>query len=104
MMISFSCKRPDPPKAVITTTDTGGTRLSGITVTIYAQPNGSYVDPQNKVLKLEKKTDSNGEAAFDFNNEAIFNVKAVQTQPIREAKCMIFLKEDEVTRKTLILR
>lgn len=103
--ISFSCKRPNPPKAVILTLDTASKPISNVTVTIYAQPNGSYIDPKGKVMNVVQKTDANGEASFDFKNEAIFNVKAIKTTPVhREANGMIILKEDETTRKTLILR
>lgn len=104
-VILLSCHKPTPPKAVITTLDTSYRPIANVKVTVYAQPNGSYVDPRNKVLNLKDVTDANGQVRFEFKNEAILNVKAEDGDPvIRQASGIIFLKENEEITKTLILR
>ena len=103
--LSFSCRKPNPPKAVIITLDTSYKPMANVNVTVYAQPNGSYVDPNDKVLNLKETTDASGQARFEFKNEAIFNVKAEFGNPVtRQATGMIILKEDEEITKTLIVR
>jgi|YNPMSStandDraft_1061717.scaffolds.fasta_scaffold00165_14 hypothetical protein len=99
-----SCKRPQPPKAIIKTLDTLNKPVSNVIVRVFAKPNGGYVDPVNKTLELKDKTDENGEVRFEFKNEAIFNVEAKQINPPRQASGMIFLEENKTTEKTLILR
>lgn len=104
IFLSMSCKKPGPPKAIIKTLDTLYKPVSGVTVRVYAQPNGSYVDPINKTLELKDKTDANGTVTFEFRNEAILNVEAKQTNPNRQASGMIFLEAGKTVEKTLILR
>jgi len=100
-----SCKKPDPPKALIITLDTSYKPLANVKVTVFAQPNGSYIDPNDKVLNLKGTTDASGQVRFEFKNEAIFNVKAEYGNPVtRQANGVIVLKEDEEITKTLILR
>lgn len=100
-----SCKKPAPPKALIKTLDTAYKPLANVKVTVFAQPNGSYVDPTNKVLNLKGTTDANGEVRFEFKNEAILNVKAEYGTPVtQQATGIIVLKEHEEITKTLILR
>lgn len=102
---SLSCRKPNPPKAIVVTLDTSYKPMANVKVTVYAQPNGSYVDPKDKVLNLKETTDASGQAHFTFKNEAIFNVKAEYGNPVtRQASGMIILKEDEEITKTLILR
>lgn len=102
---SFSCRKPNPPKAIIVTLDTSYKPMANVKVTVYAQPNGSYVDPNDKVLNLKGTTDASGQVRFEFKNEAIFNVKAEYGNPVtRQALGMIILKEDEEITKTLIVR
>lgn len=101
----LSCHKPSPPKAVITTLDTSYKPVANVKVTVYAQPNGSYVDPEDKVMNVKDVTDASGQVRFEFKNEAIFNVKAEYGNPVtRQASGMIILKEDEEITKTLILR
>ncbi|MCX7861422.1 MAG: DUF4198 domain-containing protein [Bacteroidales bacterium] len=100
----LSCKKPGPPKAVIKTLDTLYKPVANVTVRVYAQPNGSYVDPIDKTIELKDKTDANGTVTFEFRNEAILNVEAKQTNPNRQASGMIFLENGKTTEKTLILR
>lgn len=105
ILMLFSCRKTTPPKALIITYDTAYRPIAGVKVTIYAKPNGSYVYPNDKVLKLEEYTNSSGEARFEFKNEAIFNVKAEKgNPPTLKAEGMIFLKENEEVKKVLILR
>lgn len=104
VLIAPSCKKPGPPKAVIKTLDTLYKPVSNVTVRVYAQPNGSYVDPIDKTLELKDKTDANGTVTFEFRNEAILNVEAKQTNPNRQASGMIFLEAGKTVEKTLILR
>lgn len=103
-VVAFACKKPQPPKAIIKTLDTLYKPVSNVTVRVYAKPNGSYIDPENKIIELKDKTNENGEVQFEFKNEAIFNVEAKQTNPNRQASGMIFLQENKTTEKTLILR
>ncbi|MGQ9847673.1 MAG: hypothetical protein ACUVQP_09270 [Bacteroidales bacterium] len=101
----LSCHKPSPPKAVIITLDTAYKPMANVNVTVYAQPNGSYVDPNNRVINLKETTDASGQAHFEFKNEAILNVKAEYGNPVTlQATGMIFLKEGEEISKTLILR
>jgi hypothetical protein len=104
IMSFFSCKRPHPPRAIITTLDTMYKPVSGVTVRVYAQPNGGYVDPKEKIIEYKDVTDGNGNVEFEFRNEAILNVEAKQTNPNRRATGVIFLQEGKVTEKKLILR
>ncbi len=104
ILIASSCKKPGPPKATIKTLDTLYKPVSNVMVRVYAQPNGSYVDPVNKILELKDKTDANGTVTFEFRNEAILNVEAKQINPNRQASGMIFLEAGKTVEKTLILR
>lgn len=110
LLLSFgwfwvSCRKPSPPKAIVITLDTAYKPMANVKVTVYAQPNGSYVDPNDRVLNLKETTDASGQARFTFKNEAIFNVKAEFGNPVtRQATGMIILKEDQEITKTLILR
>lgn len=100
-----SCRKPSPPKAIVITLDTAYKPMANVKVTVFAQPNGSYVDPNDRILNLKETTDANGRAYFEFKNEAIFNVKAEFGNPVtRQATGMIILKEDQEITKTLILR
>lgn len=101
----FSCRKPSPPKAIVITLDTAYKPMVNVKVTVFAQPNGSYVDPNDRVLNLIETTDLNGQARFTFKNEAILNVKAELGNPVTlKATGMIILKEDQEIEKTLILR
>ncbi len=100
----LACRRPEPPQAIIRTLDTLNKPVANVTVRVFAQPNGSYVDPVDKTLELKDITDANGEVRFTFRNEAILNVEAKQTNPNRQAQGMIFLQENKTIEKILILR
>lgn len=104
--ILISCHKVDPPKAVITILDTGGSRVPNVKVTVYANPNGSYIDPQGEVLNDIQYTDAGGDASFSFKNKAILNVKAEQftTQFHREGKKLLILEEDKTVYLTIIIK
>lgn len=104
--VLFSCHKVDPPKAVVTIVDTGGTRVPNVKVTVYANPNGSYIDPQGEVLNEIQYTDGGGDASFTFKNKAILNVKAEQfnTQYHREGKKLLILEEDKTVYITIIIK
>ena len=112
--ILISCHKENPPKAIITIVDTGGVRVPNVKVTVYANPNGSYVDPQGGVLNEVLYTDGSGDASFSFKNKAILNVKALlrinigTTQvPIwkdLEGKKLLILEEDKTVPLTIQIK
>lgn len=106
IVFSISCRKPDPPKAVVTVVDTAGLRTQGVKVIVYADPNGSYIDPQEKTINATEYTDGTGEAHFTFKNKAIFTVKAEQYTPPyhRDGKKLLVLKEDETVSITIIIK
>jgi hypothetical protein len=105
-MISISCHKTDPPKAVITIVDTSGARIPGVKVTVYANPNGSYIDPQAHTLNDIQTTGASGDVSFTFKNKAILNVKAENftTQFHREGKGLLILEEDKTIYKTIEIK
>jgi hypothetical protein len=84
------CRKPDPPKAIITVVDTGLIPVENATVRVYSPPNGS-------VISITKQTNSSGQAEFEFEHECILNVKAEKRVGgvTLEGKSLIILKNDE---------
>ncbi len=104
--VLFSCHKVEPPKAVITIVDTGGVRVPNVKVTVYANPNGSYIDPQGEVLNDVKYTDAGGDASFKFKNKAILNAKAEQFTTLfhRDGKKLLILEEDKTVYITIMIK
>jgi len=105
-IIFISCHKPGPTKAVISVRDTSGHAVSGVKVTVYANPNGSYIDPQNRILNEVQNTDGNGQVTFTFKNKAILNVKAENfTNTVhREGKGLLILEEGKTIEKTIYVK
>jgi hypothetical protein len=112
--VLFSCHKAEPPKAVITIVDTGGVRIPNVKVTVYANPNGSYIDPQGSVLNDIQYTDAGGDASFKFKNKAILNAKAwiklnfgTTQAPIwkeLDGQKLLILEEDKTVYLTIMIK
>jgi len=100
--ILISCHKTEPPKAVITITDTSGARVANAKVTVYANPNGSYIDPQEHTLNAIQYTDDNGESSFTFKNKAIFNVKAEKSNS--QGNKLLILEEDKTVYLSITIK
>ncbi len=108
-MIISSCHKPSPPKAIVTVVDTGGIRLPNIKVTVYAKPNGSYIDPESKTINEIQYTDAGGDANFTFKNKAILTAKAElfvgnSTVPSKSGEKTIKLEEDHTESITITIK
>jgi len=107
--ITVSCHKPGPTKAIVTIRDTANIPVSGVKVTVYANPNGSYVDPQNLTLDYIQYTDGSGQVTFTFKNKAILNAKAetffIHTTNIdREGTGLLLLEEGKTIEKTILIK
>jgi len=104
--ISISCHKPGPTKAVVIVKDTSGIAIPSVKVTVYANPNGSYIDPQNLTINDVQYTDGSGQVTFTFKNKAILNVKAENftTQFHREGKGLLILEEGKTIEKTIQIK
>lgn len=106
---SISCRKPGPTKAVVIVKDTSYAPVAGVKVTVYANPNGSYIDPQNLTLNDIQTTDGSGAVTFTFKNKAILNVKAEtffnnSSTVDREGKALLILEEGKTIEKTIIIK
>lgn len=105
--IFYSCHKPKPPKATVTVVDTGGIRLPNIKVTVYAKPNGSYIDPQSKTVNDIQNTDAGGDAYFTFKNKAILTAKAeliVHNIITKSGEKLLKLDEDHTEVITITIK
>ena len=104
--ISLSCRKENPPKAVIAVIDTGGIAQPNVKVTVFSGPNGSYIDPQSEIRLDSARTNSSGEVMFTFKNKAIFQVKAEQytTQYHRDGSKLLILEEGQTVSLTIIVK
>ena len=105
----FSCKRPAPPKAVITVVDENNVPVEGATVIVRAD-NGRVIYLKNgMVLQDTAKTDANGQVSYEFMYEAIYNVKATKLKTSnagvdRSGTGVLILKEDETYEEKVKIR
>jgi len=107
--VFFSCKKDTPPKAIVTVVDTGGVRIANVKVTVYAKPNGSYVDPDSKSVNAIEFTDSGGDAYFTFKYKAILYAKAElfngsNPTPIKSGEKIIKLEENKTQAVTVTIK
>ena len=93
--ISISCRKTSPPKATISVYDTAWVPVVNAKVIVYANPNGSYIDPQSLQRLDSARTNTAGEVTFTFKNKAIFQVKAEQytSQYHRDGSKLLILEE-----------
>lgn len=108
-LVLLSCHKPSPPKAIVTVIDTGGVRLSNVKVTVYAKPNGSYIDPESGTVNVIQYTDAGGDANFTFKNKAILTAKAElfignSTVPSKSGEKIIKLDEDHTESITIEIK
>lgn len=104
--ISLSCRKTDPPKAVVSVIDTDGVAQPNVKVIVYSNPNGSYIDPQSLQRLDSARTNSSGEVSFTFKNKAIFQVKAEQytSQYHRDGSKLLILEEDQTVSITIQIK
>jgi len=129
MLISVSCKKDRPPKAVVTVVNAAGSPVMGATVKIYSDPSyynqilvsGSdssqlypsvgYFDPDALILFDTKTTDVSGKTEHEFKYESIYNVRV--TLPIKishvawdtlRGEGALILKMNDTYQETIILR
>jgi hypothetical protein len=107
--ISTSCHKTDPTKAIVSVRDTANMPVAGVKVTVYANPNGSYIDPQNLTLNDVQYTDGGGQVSFTFKNKAILNAKAetffINSNNVdREGKGLLILEEGKTIEKTIQIK
>ncbi|NCO54267.1 MAG: hypothetical protein COS14_14325 [Bacteroidetes bacterium CG02_land_8_20_14_3_00_31_25] len=107
--IFLSCHKTTPPKAIVTVVDTGEIRLANVKVTVYAKPNGSYIDPESKIVNDIQYTDAGGDAYFTFKNKAILTAKAElfignSTIPSKSGEKLLKLDEDHTETKTIEIK
>lgn len=93
--VSLSCRKTDPPKASISVYDSAWVPVVNAKVIVYANPNGSYIDPQSLQRLDSARTNLGGEVTFTFKNKAIFQVKAEQytEQYHRDGTKLLILEE-----------
>lgn len=102
-----SCKKPSPPKAVITVLDYDKTPVSDAEVTIYSNQQNGYIDTETKQMDTTDVTDDNGQVTFEFKNEAILQVKAVKQLSKNvnlEGDGVVILTQGETYNETVIIR
>lgn len=107
--VLFSCHKTNPPKAIVTVQDTGRIRLANIKVTVYAKPNGSYIDPDSKTVNEIQYTDAGGDAYFTFKNKAILTAKAElfignSTVPSKSGEKLLKLDDDHTESVTITIK
>lgn len=107
----FSCKLPDPPKAVVTVTDEDGVALRDALVVLDCTPAQNSANTQICVegLKQEDNSDKNGQVQFDTKLPAVLKAQATyvrgsgySTDTLR-GDAYIEFKEGEVTEQTIIV-
>ena len=104
--ISISCRKANPPKAIISVIDTGGVAQPNVKVIVYSNPNGSYIDPQSLQRLDSARTNSAGEVSFTFKNKAIFQAKAEQytSQYHRDGTKLLILEEGQTVSITIQIK
>lgn len=105
-IILLSCHKPGDTKAVVIVKDTAEHVIANVKVTVEANPNGSYIDPQNGILNEVQYTDASGQVTFKFKNKAILNVKAENyTAPYhRDGKGLLILEEGKTIEKIIHIK
>jgi len=101
---NISCRKLNPPRAIIIVKDTSYKPVDRADVIIYVKAVGGYVDPKQRVEYFSKKTNDLGKAEFEFKNEAILNVIAKKGFPEKKGEGLIYLKFNEVIEKTIIIK
>lgn len=110
VITSTSCKKPKPPKAIITVYDTANYKVEGAMVVIYVDKNGALIDPNNGIEADTQYTSSGGTVEFENDFEAIFDVYAeIGPDSIDYFKKfvgegVIILKNDEVDEEPIYLK
>jgi len=112
----YSCKKDNPPKAVVTVTDINGLVISGAKVTVkvgYSNTDpkyaNTYVDPNTGLREIIEYTSSDGKASFDFLRPAVFTAYAEYTiivsgNPVVSTGNGILVLDERVTfEKTIII-
>ncbi|HBX53156.1 MAG: hypothetical protein A2275_02705 [Bacteroidetes bacterium RIFOXYA12_FULL_35_11] len=105
----FSCKRPAPPKAVVTVVDEENLPVEGATVIVRADSGRVIYLKSGMVLQDTAKTDANGQISYEFMYEAIYNVKATKLKTSnagvdRSGTGVLILKEDETYEEKVKIR
>ncbi len=105
----FSCKRPAPPKAVVTVVDEENLPVEGATVIVRADSGRVIYLKSGMVLADTAKTDANGQVSYEFMYEAIYNVKASKLKTSnagvdRFGTGVLILKEDETYEEKVKIR
>jgi len=107
-----ACKK-DPPRAIVTVTYLNGKPVPDATVRVYAEPsdenvegNIGYIQPYERERDAVKMTDSEGQAEFEFEYEAIYNVFAfkIENGDTLKGTGALILEKDKVTEETVIIR
>lgn len=102
-----SCKEPAKPTATITVLDLANQPVGEAIVTVYSIEQNGYIDIENRILDTTNFTDDNGRVSFEFNNEAILNVRAekiINSKLSYVGDGAIILTEDEDYKETIIIR
>jgi len=104
--ISISCKKNKDTKAVISVYDTAWIPQPNVKVTVFSNPNGSYIDPQSLQRIDTARTNSSGEVNFTFKNKAIFQVKAEQKTALlnREGTKLLILEEGQTVSLKILIK
>lgn len=71
-----SCKKPEPPKAIVTVTDQNKNAIEGAFVKVYPDVSS----PTNEDVNDSTTTDASGKAKFEFKYEGILSVEARATK------------------------
>ena len=113
-----SCKKPKPPKAIVTVFngEDNDIPVEGATVKVYSDPSMTdtshesavgYVFPDSMKLEVIQVTDEFGQASFEFKYESILHVEAIlgisKTDTLIGYGALI-LKEDETYSETIIMK
>jgi hypothetical protein len=101
IFINTGCKKTEPCEAVITVTDTVGTRMGGVRVVLRQDSVVSTRGVRADIFE-EATTAGNGEAYFKVKWEAVLNVEVFyDTLTIRD---YIRLEQSETVRKIVVIR
>ncbi|HBF88480.1 MAG TPA: hypothetical protein DDX39_07555 [Bacteroidales bacterium] len=107
LVTNTSCKKPKPPKAIITVVDTAEYTIEGAMVVIYVDKNGAMIDPNAGIVSDTDYTGSNGTVEFEFSNEAIFDVYVEKTYGdtvTLTGEGIIVLKNDELAEEEVEIK
>ncbi len=107
----LSCKRPVPPKAIVSVVNEKNEPVEGAQVVIRADSGRVIYLKSGMVLADTQLTDASGQISYEFRYEAIYNVKAKTQKKVGgvmttllQGSGVFILKEDETYSETVTIR